>query len=390
MNDTNSVAGVRRRIEIKVPEQYVNVNEEIWKDLEEYLFTGFLMSPAQLLNSDFVFKTLNHQEIRNIWHLRRFSGHPSQERSFKAAFIAHSLFVAMGSNVLHGRPDHIDKLIDLVSKIPASYQDKILDNLNALNKRANRLYPLVEIYAHESRSRYRWLYLKKLPIHSTESTGIPGTVELGMNYCQQSWVAINDVLDKKEEIEVNWNHAKFIGSCFAGKGMVTIDEQDKARRNREQQEFEERKMKILREYMSLSDGKEIVSDEGTATLPDGRRAVVDGRFKAESVEELADQLSAALSGEKDHHDKVVENHFRRAKIEQEALLKQSRHLAAAPRMLDVGKPASGGARVLSRQEADGYVKRMQALMINIPAEPTSPPDLGADIDRSNLRGKRDG
>lgn len=377
-----------RRVQIKIPESYRGINEEIWKDLEEYIFTGFLSSHAVLLKRDFVFKTLNHQEIRNILHLKRSA---DVDGSFKAAFIAYSLYVAMGRNVLHKRPDHIDKLIELVSKIPAIFQDKIVDNLNFLNKRANRLHPLVEIYVHEPRSRYRWLYMKKFPIHSTESTGIPGTVDLGMNYCQQTWVAMNEVLDKREDIEVSWNHAKFIGSCFAGKGMISIDEQDKARKNREQQELDERRMQIIRDYIQATDGKEIVSNEGTVSLPDGRRAVVEGRFKAETAEELAEQLSAALSGEKDWHDKVVEEHFHRARLEQEALAKQSRQIAAASRPTATGQSVAGGSTVLDREKANAYVERMQALMIRPPAAPITPPDVSAeDVDRSGLRGKHNG
>jgi hypothetical protein len=221
-----------------------------------------------------------------------------------------------------------------------------------------------------------------------EATGIPGTVELGMNYCQQTWMAMNEVIDRKEEVEVSWNHAKFIGSCFAGKGMISIDEQDKARRSREQQELEENKMKVLREYIAVSEGRDLVSDEGTVSLPDGRRAVVEGRFKAESVEDLADQLSSALSGEKDWHDKVVEEHFRRAKEAQESYRSQSRKLAAASRIVDPGRSATGGARVLNREDADAYVQRMQALMIRPVQEPMHPPDM--DTDRSDMRNKQNG
>ena len=381
--------GPQRRIRIKVPENYREINEEVWKDLEEYLFVGFLSSPSQFLGQDFVFKTLNHQEIRNIWHLRRVSKQPNQEKAFRSSFIAHSLFVAMGRNVLYNRADHIDKLIEMILSVPNAYQEKILENLNHLNKRASRLYSLVEVYAHESRSRYRWLYLKKLSLHSTEATGIPGTAELGMNYCQQTWVAMNEVLDRKEDVEVSWNHAKFIGSCFAGKGMISVDEQDKARRNREKQEIEEHKVKTLREYLYAIEGKEIETNEGTVSLPDGRRASVDGRFKAESVEDLADQLSSALSGEKDWHDAVVARYFKKAMDEREALSKQSRKLAAVPRHLaEAGTPAAGGSRVLGKKDVDEYVKRMQSLMINPPAAPISPPDIGPSTDRSDPRGKK--
>ena len=146
---------------------------------------------------------------------------------------------------------------------------------------------------------------------------------------------------------------------------------------------------MRRRRQKSSRGKVSEMNESTVSLPDGRRAVVEGRFKAESVEELADQLSSALSGEKDHHDKVVEEHFRKAKAEQETLAKQNRQFAAMPRnLLESGEPATGGARVLNKGEADAYVKRMQALMINASATPTSPPDV--DMDRSDLRGKRNG
>lgn len=375
-----------RRVNIEVPKQYY-ISDEIWKDLEEYLFSGFLSSPAKLPNAEFVFKTLNHSEIRNIGYLRGNS-----DSKFRGAFIAHSMFIAMGKNVLHDRADHIDKLIRIAEKIPTSQQDKIFDNLNSLNKRASRLYPLVEAYVHESRSRYRWLYLKRVPIHSIEATGIPGTFSLGMNYCQQSWVAMNEIIDKKDDTEISWNHAKFIGSCFAGRGMASIDEQDKARRNREQQEIEEKKMQILRAYIAQTDGKEIDSDEGVVSLPDGRKATVEGRFKAESVEELAEQLSASLSGEKDWHDKIVEEHFRRERERQLALEKQNKQVAASQRnrVFEAGEPISGSSTVLSRDSAEEYVKRMQALMINNAENHVSPPDIDDSMDRSSLRGDRNG
>jgi hypothetical protein len=374
----------QRRVQIRIPKQYRDIDTAVWKDLEEYLFTGFLSSHANLLGQSFVFKTLNHLEIRNIEYVRPPKSDSSQ--AFKAAFIAYSLLVAMGRNVLAGRSGHLHQLCDMVAKVPSVYQDKILTNLNALNSKAHKLYPLVEVYVHESKSRYKWLFLKKLAVHSSEATGIQGTSELGMNYCQQAWVAMNEAIDRKEEIESDWNHAKFVGSCFAGKGMISIEEQDKARKSREKQEMEENKMRVLREYVDSSFGKQIDSNQGTVSLPDGRRAVVTGRFKAETAEELADQLSSALSGEKDWHDRAIESYFRRVQSEREAVAKESRQLAAMPpRLAQAGRSAAGVAKVLDREDADEYLKRMQALMIRPPAGPAPPPDI--DVDRAHLRGK---
>lgn len=378
----------QRRIQIKVPENYQDVNDKVWKDLEEYVFTGFLAAPSNVLGQNFVFKTLNHNELRNIGYLRPIDGSPPEVTAkYRSAFIAYSIFIASGTNVLHKRIENIEKIISIVSKFPVNIQEKIVDNLSFLNKKAGRLYPLVEVYVHESRSRFRWLYLKKMPVHSVMATSIDGTDAIGMNYCQQTWMAMNEILDKKDNIEAAWANSKFVGSCFSSKGVMQVDEQDKARRSRERQEVDDLRMKVLKEYVggeAAQDVRDVVS------LPDGRRAAVESRSRAESVQELADQLSASLSGEKDWHDAVIEHQHKQLLARQEELERKVLAPSQAVPNLE-GIPAVGGARVLgSREAADEHVRRMQALMIKGSGrQRVSPPDLNfdPDIDRSGIRNK---
>ncbi len=355
----------RPRVEIQIPEQYVAMDEGVWEDLEVYLYQGFLTSSAHLVNKTFVFKTLNHSELRLIRMTRPLAvSAPEAQDLFRAQFIAYSIFMIDGENTLPDRHRHINRLVRTISKIERSSQVKIVENLAALNEKATRLHPLTEVYIHENRSRFRWMHVQQAPVHSPVNTGIYGTEELGMNYCQQAWTALNRLVDYKEDMEREWSNAKFIGSCFAGKGVRPIDERDRARKEREKTELQELKMEVLKGYLNRVSGK-VRGIEKQIQLPDGRMAVVEKEFRAKDVAELRDQLSAALSGEKDHHDLVVDAHMAKLKDRASQIdhAKSLIHrLPASPNLQD--RPMVAGARILDgKDEADALITRLRRLQV---------------------------
>lgn len=354
-----------QRVKIKVPEQYRAVSDTVWEDLESYLYEGFLTSPAYILGKTFVFKTINHYELSNISFLKPLHKSPPEVGAhYKASFIAHSVLVVDGVNVIYKRPEHMAKLIKTFSKIPPEIQEEIVSQLSFLNGKAYRLHPLTEVYAHENRSRYRWVQLKGMAVHSPMSTGFAGTDELGMNYVQQTWTALNRLLDQKEQMETEWTNAKFIGSCFNGKGVRSIDQRDRGRREQERTEREDTKMNVLYRYLNRKAGKD---EEAPALvkLPDGRMATVSKKFRAESVDELADQLSATLSGEKDHHDLVVEGQMERIRLRRSTLEdeRQKMYRGSALKSEDfqtTSVPLHGSSRVLGgKAEAEAMLFRMR-------------------------------
>jgi hypothetical protein len=352
----------KERVEIHVPEIYKQVDESVWQELEQFIYTGFLFSPAVVQQQSFVFKTLNPYELRNIQFMRPSGDSLLQSSAiFRSAFIAYSVFMVDGNNALFERARNISRLIRAITKLPSKIQDSVIENLAALNERAALLLPLVEAYAHENRSRYRWLQVKGQPIHSTISTGVAGTDELGMNLCQQTWVALNHIIDRQDDVERDWQNAKFIGSCFAGKGVRAIEEKDRGRREKERVDREDLKMKVLYAYLNRKIGKEVTDEEPMPVqLPDGRSAHVVKRFKAETAEELAQQLSAALSGDVDYHDMVIEAKLKQVRIHAEEKEAFKRSLMAREPLFQ--PVAGGGARVLGgKAEADAYVARMKAL-----------------------------
>lgn len=355
---------VRQRVELRLPENYKQVDETVWEELEKHLFTGFLTSTSTIVGQSFVFKTLNHNELRLVEFMKptRVSA-PEARAHFRTAFIAHSIFIVNGSNALFDRPRHINKLIRTVAKLQPRVQEKILESLASLNQRAARLYPLVEVYSYENRSRFKWFHTRGTPVHSDGSTGVPGTGDLGMNLCQQTWTALSQMIDHREDMEREWSNAKFIGGCFAGKGVRSIDERDRGRLERERVDREELKIKVLFKYLNRSeDGREM---EEVINLPDGRKATVAKKFKAESAEELLTELSAALSGEKDYHDLVIEKK-RQEFFERSKELEVQRNAYLRRPELPVNGPAvgGGGSRILGgRAEADAYLKKMNEIRI---------------------------
>ncbi len=375
-DDRKPAKGGHRRIQVKVPEQYRPVNDEVWEELEDHLFTGFLVSPALVFDRTFVFKTLNHNELRFVNHLKPRGKDPREARDrFKAAFIAHSIFLIDGENVLNGRAAHMRRLVNIVGKLTRPMQDKLLEELGILNQKAVRLYPLVEVYVYENRSRFKWMYLNGggTPIHSTAATGIAGTQELGMNYCQQTWVAVNRLTDTKEQMDRDWQNAKFVGSCFNGKGVRSVDERDKARRERERTEREDAKMRVLYAYLNRQAGAAEEDLKDKAQLPDGRIAKVEKKFQAISVDELAEQLSAALSGEKDHHDLVIDRQLSKIDKLRDERVEMSRHIysrsAADSVFQSASYPIGGSSRILGgKAEADAQLARMRALQMDFLAK----------------------
>lgn len=362
MPEQSGSAPVRKRkVNIVVPETYKKVSDEVWQELETFLYTGFLTATSTISDQLFVFKTTNQHELRLVNHMRSMS--PSKldvKNFFRSQFIAYSIFMINGRNMLFERPHYINRVIKTISHMSSVVQDKIIENLAALNERSNRLYPLIEVYAYENRSRFKWMHTKISPVHSSLNTGVPGTDELGMNLCQQTWVALNQIMDRRERIEHDWGHAKFIGSCFAGKSIRSIDERDRARLEKERVDREELKMKVLWGYMNRASGND-TSPDNLIILPGGRKASVVKKFKAETAEELAEEMSAAASGEKDYHDLVIEQKQKEMRQLAISMNAERMKMYSAPR-LEPGIQSTTGSRILGgKAEADAYLKRMSDL-----------------------------
>lgn len=287
----------RDDIHITIPKE-PEVNPEVWKDVEPMLYRGFLTVSAEINGIFFVFKSLNHREFE----LLKFCGEtgPRASQTFWNTFLAYTIFMVDGSNILPERDRWIPKFSSMFEGLPKEAKAKVIRYVGEINRRASVAVVLTEAYAMESISRYRWLQLRDLDLSSTAVTGIDGTQRLGLNWAQQLWRAINHAEDRNDQHEREWENAKFIGSCFAGKGISKVYSQDTERRRKDKEERVSRKDRLLRETLL---GEKIAP--ATTTIPG---AIMTG---PKTVDELATQLEHDLRGDKDWHDRVIEDHVTR-------------------------------------------------------------------------------
>jgi len=279
------------------------VNPEVYKDVDPLLFRGFLHVSAEINGVPFVFKSLNHHEF-NLLSLMAPLDNRKSENRFYSTFLAYGVFMIDGINVLPNRDQHLPKVIEFFQSLEKSARDMVVLNLSEINKRANRAVALSEAFSLEVASRIRWAQMKGVDLTSTSATGIQGTSNLGMNWAQLTWRAINHFEDIRDTAEREWENAKFIASAMAGKGMNKVHSQDRRRREQETTDRQDKKDRILR-FALLGEPLE-QSSKGVPIKV------------ARTVDELAEQLTKDLKGEKDWHDMVVDAYEGRARQERQA------------------------------------------------------------------------
>jgi hypothetical protein len=284
--------------ELQIPE----VNPEIYKDVEPILFRGFVTATAVINEVPFVFKSLNHHEFQWLALTQNVErSRPTSIQRYHNMFLAYGVALAGGLNVLKDRDDKLSDLADFFGSLPKAAQNRVVRHLSEINRRANRAAMLVEPYVMENASRLRWVQVKGLDLSTTAVTGFEGSQTLGLNWGQLTWRALNHLEDLKENAEREWENAKFVASSMAGKGMQRIYSADKRRRQDAKTEQVERREKIIR----LALLNEPLEDQ----KPTGNVVV------ARTVAELTNQLENDLKGEKDWHDRVIEEHENRARAD---------------------------------------------------------------------------
>lgn len=354
--------------DIKItPPQEPQVNPAVYRDVEAILFYGFLTLYADVNGVPFVFKSMNHHEFNRLQWIHG----PYESISGKAieryynSFIAHGVFMVDGQNVLVDRDHWVPELADTFSLLPAIARSKIIRYLGEVNRKAANAVTLTEAYVMEQASRFRWAQIKGLDLMSPTCTGVPGTDKLGLNYAQLVWRALNHFEDLRDEAEREWDHAKFIGSCFAGKEIRKIYNQDRDRRQKEREQRLERRDKLFRQvFLGESPDK---NDKTGGAL----------KIVARSVDELATQLERDLRGEKDWHDEVVAAHEARIRDQIQERRAQIQDLAKAKELTQGSRQANAHTEIvgLSPQEVQERILRRRQLAAQQAASQVVYPEL---------------
>jgi hypothetical protein len=332
--------------------QAPEVNPEVYKDVTSVLFRGFLTSTAEINDVLFVFKSLNQHEFELTRLMGGFANEGRVTSRFWDLFLAFGVFMVDGQNVLVDRQRWMPKIANMFRDMQPTARAKVIRHLSELNRRASNATVLVEAYAMENYSRYRWAQLHGLDLSLAAVTGIAGTADLGLNWAQLTWRAINYFEDTSAAAEREWENAKFVGSCMAGKGIQKIYNRDHDRHRKEMQDKIARKDRLLRHvYEGIS------LDEGP-TLRDGQVVLL-----AQTTEQLADQVAKSLKGEKDWHDEVVDAHEQRIKDRVAAQREQLVAAAKASEESFRGQTIYGGSDTigLTRAQVQERIARQKQI-----------------------------
>lgn len=362
----------------KAPE----VNPEVYRDVLPMLFRGFLTLPAEINGVFFVFKSLNHHEFEMVRLMGGGMGDHIPPR-FWDLFLAHGVFLIDGQNVLVERQRWMPRIANVFRDLLPKAKAKVIRALSELNRRAANATLLTEAYAMETYSRYRWAQLHGLDLSMAAVTGVSGTDTLGLNWAQYTWRALNYFEDMSAATERDWEHAKFVASSMAGKGIQRVYNRDHDRRRKEAEERIARKDKLLRHVIEGAP-----MEDGT-TIRNGQVVIV-----AQTVEELADQLDKSLRGEKDWHDQVIEAHEQRVKEQNSAQRAQLRTMAqdAAERFGDRSVVGETNLAPLSQAEVQERIQRSRQLQAQalargvVSPEPEKEERMAKFLERHGLLG----
>jgi len=320
----------QQQIQIDAPRE-PEVDPVHYRDVESLLFRGFIILPAEINGARFVFKSMNQHEFEYL----QWVTHGATMDKYYDTFLAHGVFMVAGQNILVDRERWVPEVEKLFASLPAAAKSKLVRYMSDVNRKAANAITLTEVYQMERTSRFRWAQLKGLDVMSSTCTGIEGTAKLGLNYAQLVWRALNYYEDMREEAERDWDNAKFIGSCFAGKEIRKIYSQDKDRKEKEKNERIQRKDQLLRHVL--------LGEDLSKSPTENQYQIITARTN----EELADQLQRDLRGEKDWHDEVVAREEARLKESEQAKHQQMRvmyetRVAENPNQTFGGSDASKG------------------------------------------------
>lgn len=350
--------------------QEPKVDPKVYQDVESLIFRGFITASAEINGVRLIFKSLNQHEFEQLqWRVGGST--PADMKRFYAMFLAYGVLAVDGEIILGERRRWLNDLTATFLGLPDAARGKIVRSMSEVNARASRAVTLAEAYAWEPTSRFRWLQIRGFDLTSVSCTGLQGTETLGLNYAQLLWRALSTLEDQKEVAEREWDNAKFIGSCFAGKEIKKIYNKDVKRRQQEREDRWARRDKLIR-YALL--GEPLDSETN-----------VNGQImiKANTVEDLARQLERDLRGEKDFHDQVVAECERKANEGVLAKKMELAHLAKERQGTPVPSVTTE-SKSLTKEEVQERVRQRQqriAAQESIPVNPLADESMSAFVEK---------
>ena len=299
--------------------------------LEDLLFKGFIPLKVKIDNINFVFKTINEEEYSRINLMSGFEDDPKYKFNYYLSYLWLSTYMINGHNILYQREELYDTLTEFFKSLPTSLLHKLMKALDGLMKKANEQIAIVQSYSYETESRYFWAF-KKNQLNNKASTGISGSDLLGLNHFQKYWIFLNSIEDLKEDFDIKYGLAKFVASSTNPKGIKKLENLDRLKREEE---------KKRRERIRLT---------GT---PDEKKYISG---PTETAEDLVKELDKQMRGEKDEHDRIIEEYEKTLRDE---MLKQQTQLQQVRERYTKDTSELDSVAIISEEEMKKRIKKVR-------------------------------
>lgn len=287
------------RLPPTTPEQ----RSTIYGDVRAMLVPGFIGTSIRIDDTSLALRTLSPKEFL----LLRYRAEGAKE--YQTWAIAMSIWMVDGQIV--GQHQEALRLIhQKVQSWSGAALNHIYQILNQLTRRWFATRDVLEAYFYERESRDLWVVEGRSLVEN--SFGVTG-----LNEIQRAWIAFNRIEDDWETWKQQWSLAKFMVNPHAPKGITRINDKDRER---------EREMEARRSAI-----RDRVYYETIGVIPKldakARQQAAKTIKKAETFEELEEEMKNWVEGIRDDHDTIIdgikerirERVLERRKLEQERL-----------------------------------------------------------------------
>jgi hypothetical protein len=273
--------------------------EPMYGDLIQLLSPGFLSTTARCGDLSIGIRSLQSADMELLRVAAR-ENNPDWPLWVSAA----SIWMLDGYPLLECYPTSTRVLYDFLARSHKSLVRAVFTRVLTLFERVRRTNLVMESYLYEEDSRRFWKSARLNP--QTTLASYPGAERLGTNSFQGVWMEWNQYEDTRIEEEYSWSLTKVLVSVQASKGSKKLDAKDKARNDREKSRRSEVQDRAYYKWVGLLDENDQAKADTTTEV-----------FQPRTAAELSEEMRRWVAGEKDFHDRVVDDYKDRVKREME-------------------------------------------------------------------------
>jgi len=290
---------------------------EIYEDVRELLSPGFLAHSFSIGEAHFAMRSFDRED----WDLLKYRTFGLNDRQWEAWCVASSIWMVNGT-VIGSDENALYDLAQSFLMLPPFVLSTLYSIFNGLMKRVMEASCRSEAFLYEAESRILWKTLgpsimAQVPVRPAQRFRNP---------VLSLWAYFNQMEDLRESEEREWAYAKFMASPHAPKGVKKINAQDRKRQNDTDRRRERACDRVFYE------AKGLIARKGEAEKA-GKNRPFQQVVMAETEDELRESMRRWVAGEKDDHDRTVDNIKARIKYgvekRKEDVLKRRQALDAA-------------------------------------------------------------